>query len=102
MIVLGGLALLVLVIAVVLKKRGLSGGQLPLFVAAGIVCIIIATPFAMLTDLFCPSEGQRVPLNGNFLPCLLKVTVRHVSCLSFARQSLSTIFLRNFHDRRPQ
>jgi hypothetical protein len=45
MVVLGGLVLLVLVIgaAIVLKGRGLSGGQLALFVAAGIACVIIAT-----------------------------------------------------------
>jgi hypothetical protein len=45
MIVLAGLVLLVLVIAaaVALKKRGLSGGQLALFVAAGIVGAVIMT-----------------------------------------------------------
>jgi hypothetical protein len=45
MIVLGGALLLVLVIAaaVALKKRGLSGGQLALFVAAGIVGAVIMT-----------------------------------------------------------
>jgi hypothetical protein len=45
MVVLAGLVLLVLVIAaaVALKKRGLSGGQLALFVAAGIVGAVIMT-----------------------------------------------------------
>jgi hypothetical protein len=45
MIVLSGLVLLVLVIAaaIVLKGRGLSGSQLALFVAVGIVSIIAAT-----------------------------------------------------------
>jgi hypothetical protein len=57
--------------------------------------------FAMLTDLLCPSASQRVPLNRDVLPCMLKVLVRHFSCKLFTRQSLATVFLGNLHDHRP-
>jgi hypothetical protein len=40
---------------------------------------------AILTDLLCPSERQRMPLNGDFRPCGLEVTIWHFACKLFAR-----------------